>query len=1006
MFRTLLLTVLGGVLLTAQAQTPVKNLGKVASSNPTTVKHATHIPSAITGNETDQRPATPVLDFSGVRSTVGTQIGNTTYDLQTNYGVCRRVLVESNGTVHGTWTRSTSGDVAAPDRGTGYNVSTDNGATWGPAPTTRIEGALRTGWPNVGVTATGRLFSITHTAAQGLNFCYKDQGAPDWTNRIVGEELGDIGGVWPRVGNDGNSIHVVISRQEGSASNIPGGLFYFRSLDGGDTWEGPLDLPELDQTYVSLQADSYFVDVNGSNVAIVIGQYASPIVVYKSTDNGDNWSKIVAQNTSNPLIPDTPVIGDVLEEVAVAGGGVTTIIDESGKVHVWFDRVYNYKDADQDGGPFYLPNSTCIMYWNEDMAAPVVLGATVRQDYDQDGTTAVDLTDTAPGVEIQSYGVSMVSQPSAGIDDAGNLYLAYSSMVDGAYEVPDPNTRRQYRDIYLIKSTDGGMTWQGPLNVTNSPGEEDVYASIARHVNDKVHIVWQNDLLTGTFVQNANNQGHATVTNNGIYYVGVPVGDIVNPSPEVNTSPEIHYLSIPNAIKNCDLSLGRFRAHALDYPDGEVTNDMTIGGTIDVAVPATDAYTLELIAPDSDGNQQVETFLDTTTGSPVLVTVFDDVDAPLVEGNPAEFYLDAAGDLYLNSFFDLFQTVDVVQGSTYEDLGVATWDESSDIFDCPVTIVTDNPVNTAVLGAYTVQYTVSDVAGNVAEPVTRNVNVIGADLAAPTIILYDESGNEVPSGSTYNVEVEDGGIFAEPGYLAYDNVDGLITEFVVVTGTVDLETIGTYTLTYTITDAAGNVTVVTRVVVVADTQAPVINLLGPPTVTVPCQSPVDFTLPNATLSGASVGYTSFDNVDGNITNNVVVNTGGFCSLCSGTYTITYNVSDEAGNAAIQRTRTVIVLAGCNLDCSGLCVIGIDEPTLEANITVFPNPSKGTVNVNITNVPGMADVKVFNTAGQLVQFAQTDLGTLTLNLSNNPAGMYFVEVTTQQGTITKSVVVEK
>ncbi len=238
MFRTLLLTVLGGVLLTAQAQTPVKNLGKVASSNPTTVKHATHIPSAITGNETDQRPATPVLDFSGVRSTVGTQIGNTTYDLQTNYGVCRRVLVESNGTVHGTWTRSTSGDVAAPDRGTGYNVSTDNGATWGPAPTTRIEGALRTGWPNVGVTATGRLFSITHTAAQGLNFCYKDQGAPDWTNRIVGEELGDIGGVWPRVGNDGNSIHVVISRQEGSASNIPGGLFYFRSLDGGDTWEG------------------------------------------------------------------------------------------------------------------------------------------------------------------------------------------------------------------------------------------------------------------------------------------------------------------------------------------------------------------------------------------------------------------------------------------------------------------------------------------------------------------------------------------------------------------------------------------------------------------------------------------------------------------------------------------------------------------------------------------------------------------------------------------------
>lgn len=99
----------------------------------------------------------------------------------------------------------------------------------------------------------------------------------------------------------------------------------------------------------------------------------------------------------------------------------------------------------------------------------------------------------------------------------------------------------------------------------------------------------------------------------------------------------------------------------MDYPDGEVTNDMTIGGTIDVSIPATDAYTLELIAPDSDGNQQVEHLLDATTGAPILVTVFDDVDAPLVEGNPASFILMPQAILFLNSFFDLFQTVDVVQ---------------------------------------------------------------------------------------------------------------------------------------------------------------------------------------------------------------------------------------------------------------------------------------------------------------------------------------------------------
>jgi len=1005
MFRTLLIAVLTGLCFSLQAQVQVGKTVKSANNRSYVVKHATHTSNATTGNETDSRPATSeVLDFTGARSTVGTQIGNTTYDLQTNYGMCRRVFVEAGGNVHATWTRSTSGDVAAPDRGTGYNVSADNGATWGPSPTARIEGSLRTGWPNVGVTASGRVFSVTHTVDQGMNFCYKEAGSSTWTNRILGAELGDLTGVWPRVGNDGNSIHAVISRQDGVASGIPGGLFYFRSLDGGDTWEGPNDIAGIDESYTNISADSYFVDVNGSNVAIVIGQYASPLVVYKSTDNGDNWTKIIAQNVSDPFIPATPDIDDVLEPVAVAGGGVSSIIDGSGKVHVWFDRVFNYLDAGNVTGPFYLPNSTCIMYWNEDMAAPVVLGQTVRQDYDQDQTTSVALSE-ADEVEVQSYGVSLVGQPSGGIDSDGNLYVAYSAMIDGAYELPAPNTRRQYRDIFLLKSTDGGMTWQGPLNVTNSPAEEDVYPSIGRRVNDKVHLIWQNDLLTGTFVQNDQNQGHATVSNNGIYYIGVPVGDIQNPSPEVNTFPEIHYLSIPNAIKNCELNLGRFRTHSLDYPDGDVTNDMTIGGTIDVTVPNTDFYTLELQSPDSDSNVKVEEFLD-TAGLPVLVTVFDDVDAPLVEGNPAEFYLDAAGDLYLNSLFELFDTLDVVQGTTYNDLGVATFDESDDIFGCEVTVVTDNPVNTAVAGAYTVQYTVSDVAGNAAEPVVRLVNVIGADLSAPIIILYDESGNEVPSGSTLNAEVEAGGIFVDPGYLAYDNVDGLITENVVVTGYVDLETIGTYTLTYTITDAAGNVTVVTRVVVVADTQAPVINLLGPPTVTVPCQSNVNFTSPTATLSGASVGFTSFDNVDGNITSEVVVDLGGFCSLCSGTYTITYNVSDAAGNAAIQRTRTVIVLAGCNINCSGDCLVGIDEPSLESNITVFPNPTQGTVNINISNVPGMADVKVFNTAGQLIQVAQTESGTLSLNLSKHAAGMYFVEITTQQGTITKSVVVEK
>ena len=45
-----------------------------------------------------------------------------------------------------------------------------------------------------------------------------------------------------------------------------------------------------------------------------------------------------------------------------------------------------------------------------------------------------------------------------------------------------------------------------------------------------------------------------------------------------------------------------------------------------------------------------------------------------------------------------------------------------------------------------------------------------------------------------------------------------------LSGTVDTDTVGTYTITYTATDASGNVGTATRTVTVVDTTAPVITV--------------------------------------------------------------------------------------------------------------------------------------------------------------------------------------
>ena len=80
----------------------------------------------------------------------------------------------------------------------------------------------------------------------------------------------------------------------------------------------------------------------------------------------------------------------------------------------------------------------------------------------------------------------------------------------------------------------------------------------------------------------------------------------------------------------------------------------------------------------------------------------------------------------------------------------------------------------------------------------------------------------------------------------------------------------------------------------SDTIAPVITLLGEATVNIN---------PGDTYQDA--GATALDNVDGDITNNIVT-TGEINTIVSGTYTLTYNVSDAAGNAADSKTRTVNV----------------------------------------------------------------------------------------------------
>jgi hypothetical protein len=197
-----------------------------------------------------------------------------------------------------------------------------------------------------------------------------------------------------------------------------------------------------------------------------------------------------------------------------------------------------------------------------------------------------------------------------------------------------------------------------------------------------------------------------------------------------------------------------------------------------------------------------------------------------------------------------------------------------------VSVTPSGTVNGDVPGAYTITYTATDPSGNLATA-TRTVNVIAVD--PPTITL--------DGSSSVTLECH-GAPYTEPGAVGH-NACGGGSGAATASGTVDVNTPGTYTITYTYSDQFGNAaTPVTRTVKVVDTTKPAISLNGGNPTTVECHG-------NYTELGAVANDACAGSFAATASGTVNVN-------APGTYTITYNAKDPSGNAAVPVTRTVNV----------------------------------------------------------------------------------------------------
>jgi hypothetical protein len=350
---------------------------------------------------------------------------------------------------------------------------------------------------------------------------------------------------------------------------------------------------------------------------------------------------------------------------------------------------------------------------------------------------------------------------------------------------------------------------------------------------------------------------------------------------------------------------------------------------------------------------------------------------------------------------------------------------------------------------------VQDVAGNVSTLVNRTVNVV--DRQAPVLTLIGSDPVYVEVGTGYN----------DSGAVVVDNY---YQNLLVLSNSINPNVIGTYTITYTVTDGSGNAaTPITRTVIVRDTQKPVITL-------------------NGTANELLDVYSAFDDKGAVVTDNyysglTYTRTGSVDTALLGAYQLVYYAVDGSGNIAdsvirivnvVDRKKPVLKLNGGKIinmfrwsvftdpgvdvsdnyysdamldtmvkvtsdvdpldvgiyqvcynltDPSGnvadeVCRIvyvtappanGISEAGINDLISVFPNPSAGVFNIDINlNSPEKLNIEVYNVFGQKIrEIANANInGSQVIDMSNEAAGVYYFRFMTANETVLRKVILNR
>ena len=264
-----------------------------------------------------------------------------------------------------------------------------------------------------------------------------------------------------------------------------------------------------------------------------------------------------------------------------------------------------------------------------------------------------------------------------------------------------------------------------------------------------------------------------------------------------------------------------------------------------------------------------------------LAIALKEADPPKVDATPPVLTLKGS------------QVMEIKQGVTFVEPGYTAIDDTDG--DITNKVIVTGSVNVKTPGVYRLEYSVSDAAGNTSTA-TRVVEVVLVDNTPPTLTLSGSLTMQLPQGEK----------FVEPGYKATSNVDGDLTSKVSVTGTVDINKPGKYSMQYRVSDSNGNTSAATRTIEVVappepEPEEPKQEYKTPPIITLSGSMEVSIYTDE---QFSEPGYKAADCLGADLTSAVKV-TNNIHSNAKGVYTVNYTVEDAGGNTA-RATRTVLI----------------------------------------------------------------------------------------------------